>query len=422
MTAKMTKMLHTLGALADLGSEIASAHEFEEVMRASLYTLLGTMAIRKGAVARHSARPRQLKIIAAKGLPSALGVRIELGRDETERLAARSRPLDLGDAAQAAGARGPLSHFVRRNRELFGRLAAHIAAPMVSRGELMGVIFLSGKFSGEPFDEDDLKTIDIIARHIGIAIYNHRLLVAARRKAEENRRLYRDMRKTYQDTIRAFAAAIDLKDAYTKGHSDRVARYAEAIAREMGVTGDELEHIEVAGYLHDIGKITVDRAIINNPRPLTEREFQELNKHVTTGYEILSNISHPWKEIAYMTKCHHERVDGAGYPQGLRGEQIPLGARIVTVADSFDAMMTDRPYRVRLPLERALAELQRNCGKQFDPEVIRAFCRVVLKEISGDRPRVITSTAGRAYDRRAAAEILSSLIEGEVTAKVTADE
>jgi HD-GYP domain-containing protein (c-di-GMP phosphodiesterase class II) len=181
----------------------------------------------------------------------------------------------------------------------------------------------------------------------------------------------------------------------------------------MGVTGSDLEHIGTAGYLHDIGKITVDRAIINNPRPLTEREFQELNKHVTTGYEILSNISHPWKEIAYMTKCHHERVDGGGYPQGLQGDQIPLGARIVTVADSFDAMMTDRPYRVRLPLERALAELQRNCGKQFDPQVIKAFCRVVLKEINGDRPRVITSTAGRGYDRRAATEILTTLINNQ---------
>src|SRR5262249_45357960 len=233
MTLRMTKLLHTLGALADLGSEITSANEFEEVMRASLHTLLGTMAIRKGAIARYSTRPRQLKIIAAKSLASALGARIELEMNEAEQLAAGPRPIDLGDEVIAGsrrdsgrtakrqtadsgagrtgnvrngpseGGRNGLSGFVRRNRELFRTLAAQMAAPMVPRGELMGVIFVSGKFSGEPFDEDDLKTIETIARHIGIAIYNHRLLIAARRKAEENRRLYRDMRRTYQDTIRA---------------------------------------------------------------------------------------------------------------------------------------------------------------------------------------------------------------------------
>src|SRR5215467_1141522 len=135
MSAKMTKMLHTLGALADLGSEITSAHDFEEMMRASLYTLLGTLAIRKGAVTRHSSRPRQLKVIAAKGLPSAVGVRIELGKDETERLAARSRPLDLTDVAPAASLLSSLSHSPRdntsRSPEVRGRF--HISSGETAR-------------------------------------------------------------------------------------------------------------------------------------------------------------------------------------------------------------------------------------------------------------------------------------------------
>jgi putative nucleotidyltransferase with HDIG domain len=255
-----------------------------------------------------------------------------------------------------------------------------------------------------------------MARHIGIAIYNHKLLVSLKRKLEENRRLYREMRQLHQQTVRAFGAAIDLKDAYTKGHSDRVARYAEAIARELGVAGVELENISVAGYLHDIGKIVVERSIINNPRPLTEGEFRELNKHVVTGYEILSNIGQPWQEIAYMTKCHHEKVDGSGYPQGLRGEQIPLGARIVTVADSFDAMITDRPYRSRLPLARALAELHRNTGRQFDPLVVLAFCKLMLKEVTRKaRGRVLTIAAEKGYDRKLVSDILQAIV-GELSA------
>jgi putative nucleotidyltransferase with HDIG domain len=294
---------------------------------------------------------------------------------------------------------------------LIKRLRANLCVPMIARGELTGLIFLSEKFTGKAYTEEDIEIIGAISRSIAIAFHNHRLLVSLKRKADENRRLYGEMRQIYRDTVRAFGAAIDLKDAYTSGHSDRVARYAEAIAKEMGVTGQDLEHIGVAGYLHDIGKITVDRAIINNPRPLTEKEFGELNKHVTTGFEILSNIRHPWDEIAYMTKCHHEKVDGTGYPTGLRGDEIPLGAKIVTLADSFDAMMTDRPYRSRLSLDETLSDFRRQTGKQFDGEVVAAFCRLLLSEINGaTRDRVFIPMIGLKFDRVAIGAKLDSML------------
>jgi putative nucleotidyltransferase with HDIG domain len=389
MDLVVRKLLHNLKALADLGEEVSSTHHFEEVMRASLFTLLGAVAVPRGAIARFTSRPPQLKLIADKGFDKAGDRRIRLERGELERLKSRSRPIEM--------------------RGL--RLPASTAVPMVVHGELVGVVFLGKKLSGDRFSEQDLRTINTIARHIGIAIFNHRLMVSLKRKADENRRLYREMREMHQNTIRAFAAAIDLKDAYTKGHSDRVARYAEAIGREMGVSGAALDQIRTAGYLHDIGKIIVDRSIINNPRPLTEHEYRELNKHVTTGYEILSNISRPWKEIAYMTKCHHEKVDGTGYPHGLRGEEIPLGAKIVTVADSYDAMITDRPYRSRLPLDQALTELKRHTGRQFAPEVVSAFCKALLKEVRREvRERVLTSAVAERYDREALAGILTSMI------------
>jgi len=405
MELTLRKLLHNLGALADIGSEIISTHDFDEVIRASLHTLLGTLAIPRGAIARFSLRPRQLKIVAAKGLAGAVGQKITLGRDEVERLTLRARPIELEQE------RNGLAHFVSRNGELFKRLRARATVPLVVRGDFVGLVFLSEKFTRESYSEEDIEIINTMSRHIGIAFYNHRLMVSLKRKAEENRRLYREMRQIYRDTVRAFGAAIDLKDAYTSGHSDRVAKYSEAIAREMGLTGQELEYIGVAGYLHDIGKITVDRTIINNPRPLTDREFSELNKHVTTGYEILSHIRHPWDEIAYMTKCHHEKIDGTGYPQGLRGDEIPLGAKIVTLADSFDAMMTDRPYRARLTIDRALSDLQRNTGTQFDAKVVAAFCRLLLKEISGlARERVLLPMIGIKFDRAAISSTLNLMI------------
>jgi putative nucleotidyltransferase with HDIG domain len=405
MNLPLRKMLHNISALTDLAAEISSTHNFEEVTRASLHTLLGALAIPRGAIARYTARPRQLKITAAKGIAGAVGQRIALDRDEVERLTRRAQPISI--QAESNG----LARFVERNGDLLTRLRAHISVPMIAHGELMGLIFLSEKLTRDEYSEEDIEIIGAISRSIAIAFHNHRLLVSLKRKAAENRRLYGEMRRIYRDTVRAFGAAIDLKDAYTSGHSDRVARYAEAIGREMGVTGQELEQISVAGYLHDIGKITVDRAIINNPRPLTEKEFGELNKHVTTGFEILSNIRHPWDEIAYMTKCHHEKVDGTGYPQGLTGDEIPLGSRIVTLADSFDAMMTDRPYRSRLSLDQTLSDMRKHTGKQFDREVVAAFCRLLLKEINGRvRERVFIPMIGLKFDRVAITATLDSML------------
>ena len=405
MSLTLRKLLHNVSALTDLAAEISSTHNFEEVTRASLHTLLGALAIPRGAIARYTTKPRQLKIMAAKGLAGAVGQRIALDRDEAERLTLRTQPISIH--AESDG----LAHFVERNSDVLKHLRAHISVPMIARGELMGLIFLSEKFTREEYTGEDIEIIGAISRSIAIAFYNHRLMVMHKRKAEENRRLYAEMRQIYRDTVRAFGAAIDLKDTYTSGHSDRVARYAEAIAREMGLTGLELEHVEVAGYLHDIGKITVDRAIINNPRPLTDKEFGELNKHVTTGFEILSNIRHPWDEIAYMTKCHHEKVDGTGYPQGLRGDEIPLGSKIVTLADSFDAMMTDRPYRSRLSLDQTLSDVRKHTDKQFDGKVVAAFCRLLLKEINGTtQKRVFIPMIGLKFDRVAITATLDSML------------
>jgi putative nucleotidyltransferase with HDIG domain len=401
----LRKVLHNLTALTDLGADISSAADFDQITRSSLHTLLGTLAIPRGAIARFTTRPRQLTIVASKGVADAVGQKMPLETDEIQRFATKAGPIAL--SGELAG----LERFAGRYREFLARFRANLAAPMVVRGDLMGVVFLSEKLTREPYDQDDLEIINAIAGHIAIAFHNHALLGSLRRKVDENRRLYREMRHIYRDTVRAFGAAIDLKDSYTSGHSDRVGRYAEAIAREMGLSGKEAEHIGVAGYLHDIGKIVVDRSIINNPRPLTEREYTELNRHVTTGYEILSHIRRPWKEIAYMTKCHHEKVDGTGYPEGLRGDEIPLGSKIVTLADSFDAMMTDRPYRSRLPLLRALDDVRQNAGKHFDREVVAAFCSLLLKEINGEvRERVLLKMIGLKFDKRAVTDVLQSMI------------
>ena len=209
------------------------------------------------------------------------------------------------------------------------------------------------------------------------------LLAQIEQRAEENKRLYEDLRTIYRDTVRAFAAAIDIKDKYTQGHSERVGKYSEIIARELGWPEEEVEGIAIAGYLHDIGKLIVERDIINAPYKIDAKASSELNRHPAAGFEILSPIHHPYADIPLTAKYHHERIDGRGYPDGLSGDQIPFGAKIVALADSFDAMTTDRPYKTRRSFEDVIEDFRLNTGKQFDCMVVLALCRSLLKEISG---------------------------------------
>jgi HD-GYP domain-containing protein (c-di-GMP phosphodiesterase class II) len=209
------------------------------------------------------------------------------------------------------------------------------------------------------------------------------LVEELKQRADENERLYDGLRTIYQETVRAFAAAIDCKDKYTQGHSERVGKYSEIIAEALGWTKEQIEGAAVAGYLHDVGKLAVERDIINAPYKIDAKASSELNKHPAVGYEILSPIRHPYADIPQAAHYHHERLDGRGYPEGLTAEQIPLGVKIVSLADSFDAMTTDRPYRRRRPLVDVIDDLERNTGTQFDPLVIAMLCRAMLDEFQG---------------------------------------
>jgi HD-GYP domain-containing protein (c-di-GMP phosphodiesterase class II) len=283
---------------------------------------------------------------------------------------------------------------------------------MVVRGELTGLVLLGGKASGEPFTNDDLDVIRAMVRHVGVGIHTHQLFDQVEQRAEENRRLYDELRAIYRDTVRAFAAAIDIKDKYTQGHSERVGKYSEIIARELGWTDEEVEGIAIAGYLHDIGKLVVERDIINAPYRIDAKQSSELNRHPRAGFDILAPIQHPYADIPLTAKYHHERLDGRGYPDGLSGEQIPLCARIVNLADSFDAMTTDRPYKTRRLFDEVIEDFRRNTGKQFDPQVVLALCRALLKEMNGSAgERRMTKMLGKNYlDTDRDAPLLTQLI------------
>lgn len=174
------------------------------------------------------------------------------------------------------------------------------------------------------------------------------------------------------ETIEAISSTIDAKDEYTKGHSMRVAEYSMIIARELGMNEDEVAGIRYIALLHDIGKIGIPDAILNKHGKLTDEEYGKMKEHTVTGEAILSGVgSIPGLMVG--AKYHHERYDGKGYPNGIKGEEIPLVARIIAIADSFDAMTTDRVYRKRLAPEVVMSELEKGKGTQFDPDVVQVF-------------------------------------------------
>ncbi|MEX0683946.1 MAG: HD-GYP domain-containing protein [Dehalococcoidia bacterium] len=190
--------------------------------------------------------------------------------------------------------------------------------------------------------------------------------------------------KAYDGTLRSLVAALDMRDSETAGHSERVADLTMAIAEELGIQKDtdESRKIYWGALLHDVGKIAVPDVILRKPGSLTDEEWVHMRTHARAGYEILQKVSF-LADTSEMVFSHHERYDGTGYPRGLAGQDIPLGARIFSIADAFDAMTSDRTYRAAMPAEEALAELLRNSGTQFDPTAVRAFLSVYQQRFVG---------------------------------------
>jgi len=200
-------------------------------------------------------------------------------------------------------------------------------------------------------------------------------LFLARRSFE----LYTKMRKVYLDTIRALAAAIDAKDPYTKGHSERVAKIAVVLATELDLSDRDIENIEYTALLHDIGKIGIDDRILSKSSELSNEEFKKIKEHPIIGANIIEPVDF-LKNSYEAIYHHHERYNGGGYPDGLKAKDIPLCARIIGVADAYDAMGSDRPYRKKLSKEKILKEFTEQSGKQFDPQIVNALMLILKRE------------------------------------------
>jgi putative nucleotidyltransferase with HDIG domain len=246
-----------------------------------------------------------------------------------------------------------------REVELSGEIQYVLETPLRVGDRTIGIFELAAK---KGFSDEDRRMIQTLASQAAIAI--------------DNARLFERTQRTYYETIRSLAEAIEARDPYTRGHSERVTAYAMAIAEKIGLSEEHQRLIENAGLLHDIGKIGISDLVLHKTEALDSQDVETIQQHPELGDSILEPLQF-LRMVQGLVRHHHERWDGSGYPEGLRGEEIPLAARILAVADAFDAMTSDRPYRAPLTREQAIAELGDKAGSQFDPNLIDTFVQLL---------------------------------------------
>lgn len=357
-TDSLRRRVLELSILYESGLAISSTFEPVELLKLTLNNVTKALHVDYGSIMLLGDKKKELTIKAAYGLPKTVieTTKTKLGKGIAGLVAKSGKPLLLNkDACD------------EKYKPLLAKehINSAISVPLKVRKETLGVINVGRGTTKAPFIQEDVHFLTTLANQAAVAI--------------ENAALFEDIHRMYLSTVRALAEAIDAKDHYTRGHSAQVAKYAVAIGKEIGLPRLEVDGIETAAYLHDIGKIGISDEILRKPGKLSSKEMEIIKTHPEISAKILQPIKFPW-EIVPIVYHHHERYSGGGYPDKISQDNIHIGARILLVADAYEAMTSERPYRSALSQKHAIEELKRGSGSQFDPKVVEAFLNVLTKE------------------------------------------
>lgn len=356
-------------ALLRAGHHLVHLESEEDLLHTILNDAVSTLDAQRGAIvlAESPTGPLKLRALASghSQVPSRPGF--------SQNLAQRS----------FSGGESVLCCSVEEDPELVGArsiaegtMASVLCVLLRTPRKKLGVLHLDRGPMQKPFTKDDLHLADAMAAHVSAGI--------------ESAQLIERQKKLFRDTISMLAQSVELRDTYTYGHTQRVTLYSVLLGQQLELSPEDMELIKIGTPLHDIGKIGIDDAILRKPGKLTKEEFETMKTHTTKGAKIIETVP-DLATVVPIVRSHHERWDGHGYPDELAAEDIPRLARIVAVADCFDAMTSDRPYRQGMPAEIAFAEVEKQKGKQFDPEVATAFVKIrarVVQEMQSETKKI----------------------------------
>jgi HD-GYP domain-containing protein (c-di-GMP phosphodiesterase class II) len=364
--ARTQHQVERLKALRNIDLAITSSLDLYLTLNVILDQVCTQLGVDAADVLILSEHTQELECTAIRGFRSddALHTHMKIGEGYAGRSALQRRTLRVDRLTNTGD--------LERSLLLVGEdFVSYFAVPLIAKGQVKGVLEI---FHREPLDPDQewLGFLETLAGQTAIAVDNASLFEGMQQSNIE-------LARAYDDTLEGWSRTLDLRDKETEGHSQRVTEMTVRLARAMDVSDAEMVHVRRGALLHDIGKMGIPDAILHKPGPLTDEEWEIMRLHPTYAYELLSPIAFlgPALDIPY---CHHEKWDGTGYPRGLKGEQIPLAARIFAVADVWDALRSNRPYRKARPREMAYAYIREQSGKHFDPEVVEAFLKLDMPD------------------------------------------
>jgi putative nucleotidyltransferase with HDIG domain len=369
------RLLRTVETLSDLGPEMTADRDFSQTAQIMLTALMHATGAAEAVLFVFIEKPSMLNSVASQGFalipdPSVIPL----------------LPRHVHALSSTQGAvllpKSSYDTFLSANGNVAPELFKCLAALRVS-GKLVGAVALGRRDGDALYDEEGLQALDLLCHYVALAVQNHTLTQTLAQRVAENLRLTASLHGFYDNALEAFAVAIDVKHINIHGHSLRVGRYAAAIGDAMGMDVNEVASLRSAGYLHDIGKVVVDKRLFGKPGSLDPEEFREMADHTVVGHQIVAGVQFPWPRIPEVVRWHHERADGSGYPDGLHNEDVPMPVRIVALADTFDAMTSPRPYREPISLGATLNEIVRMTPQKFDANAVQALLVQIRRDAVG---------------------------------------
>jgi HD-GYP domain-containing protein (c-di-GMP phosphodiesterase class II) len=361
---ELEKRNRWLSRLVELSVTLNSMLDLEALLQLVTATACELLKCEAASILLHDEKQNRLYFAAATGSdPKELaGIPVPIIGSLAGSIFRENRPILLNSVE------GDTRHYLTVSEQTNFKVRSLLGVPMLIKDRAIGVIEALNKID-EPFDEQDEAILFVTATHAAIAIHNARLFREAELSQEE-------LRQAYDDTIKGWSRALDLRDHETKGHTERVAELTVKLAQAYGMSEHEVIQIRRGALLHDMGKLGVPDSILLKPGDLTEAERGIILNHPEYAFQMLSPIDY-LKPALDIPRYHHERWDGTGYTHGLKGEDIPIAARLFTVVDVWDALNSDRPYHKGWSPEKAAEYIRSQGGKQFDPQVVDLFLRMI---------------------------------------------